>query len=92
MGDLRLAVSEAVGNAVLHAYDEGERGEIHFAADIEDGSLEIVISDDGHGFRSGSSEGLGLGLGIIANVCADFSIRQRAPRGTEVWMRFLLDA
>jgi anti-sigma regulatory factor (Ser/Thr protein kinase) len=92
MGDIALAVSEAVGNVVVHAYDPGEHGIVHFAADVEDGSLEIVISDEGHGFRSGSSEGLGLGLGVIASMCADFSIRQGDPRGTEVWMRFLLDA
>jgi anti-sigma regulatory factor (Ser/Thr protein kinase) len=92
MGDIALAVSEAVSNVVVHAYEPGEDGIVHFAADVEDGSLEIVISDDGHGFRSGSSEGLGLGLGILASACADFGIRQRAPRGTEVWMRFVLDA
>jgi anti-sigma regulatory factor (Ser/Thr protein kinase) len=92
MGDIALAVSEAVGNVVLHAYEPGEPGIVHFAADVEDDSLEIVISDEGHGLRSGSSEGLGLGLGIIASVCADFGIRQVSPHGTEVWMRFLLDA
>ena len=92
MGDIHLAVSETVGNVVRHAYDEGEDGLVHFAADVEDDSLEIVISDDGGGFRSGESDGLGLGLGMVAGVCADFSIRQREPRGTEVWLRFMLDA
>jgi hypothetical protein len=29
---------------------------------------------------------------MVASLSADFSIRERVPRGTEIWMRFLLDA
>jgi serine/threonine-protein kinase RsbW len=90
VGDIALAVSEAVANAVRHAYDEGDDGELHLAADVEEGILEIVIADDGHGIREGASGGLGMGLGVIADVCADFAIRERSPRGTEIWMRFHL--
>lgn len=92
LGDIRLAVSEGVTNVVRHAYRPGHEGPVHYAADIEDGSLEIVIADDGEGIRPGPAEGSGLGLGIVAEVTANFAIRQRLPRGTELWMSFLLDA
>src|SRR3954466_16327283 len=46
LGDVGLAVSEAVGNIVAHAYDDGEEGMVHLAADIEESSLEMVVADD----------------------------------------------
>ena len=92
LGLIELAVSEAVANVVQHAYRPGDHGLIHVAADVEEGTLEIVVGDDGHGFRSGETEGQGLGLPAIAGITADFAISQRIPQGTEVWMRFFLPA
>jgi anti-sigma regulatory factor (Ser/Thr protein kinase) len=91
LGDIGLVVSEAVGNVVAHAYenDDDDPGGVHIAADVEDSSLEIVVADDGLGIRDGESSGLGLGLSLIADTCADFAIRERAQGGTEVWMRFV---
>lgn len=87
---IALAVSEAVANAVIHAY--GRRAApgalVHYAADVGDGDLEIVIADDGDGLQAGDpSAGLGLGLGLIAELSDDFAITGRSP-GLEVWMRF----
>jgi anti-sigma regulatory factor (Ser/Thr protein kinase) len=85
------AVSEAVSNVVTHAYASPlDRGNVHFAADVENHTLEVVVSDDGHGFQPGQSAGVGLGLSVIASSSARFGINQRQPHGTEVWMRFLL--
>jgi anti-sigma regulatory factor (Ser/Thr protein kinase) len=85
------AVSEAVSNVVTHAYaSPADRGNVHFAADVERHALEVVISDDGHGFQPGQGAGAGLGLSVIASSSAHFGINQRQPHGTEVWMRFLL--
>jgi anti-sigma regulatory factor (Ser/Thr protein kinase) len=91
LGDIRLAVSEAVANVVMHAYEPGSRGEVHLRAVCSGGAIEVVITDDGLGIRNKPSEGQGLGLGILANVTADFSINQRAEGGTEIRMRFFLD-
>jgi len=89
-GDVALAVSEAVDNIVLHAYDTNDEGVVHYAADVDDGDLEIVIADDGSGIREGApSDGLGLGLRLIAALSNDFAITAR-PEGLEVWMRFAL--
>jgi serine/threonine-protein kinase RsbW len=92
LANIALAVSEAATNVVRHAYLPGRKGAIDYAADVEDGSLEIVIADDGEGIRPGPAEGSGLGLVIVSSVSADFAIRERRPRGTELWMSFLLDA
>lgn len=89
---IELAVSEAVANVVQHAYRPGDDGLVHVAADVESGTIEIVVADDGHGFREGQTDGQGLGLPTIAGVTGDFAIAQRMPHGTEVWMRFFLPA
>ncbi|HEX5984227.1 MAG TPA: ATP-binding protein [Solirubrobacterales bacterium] len=87
--DIALAVSEATANAVKYAYRSAGTGTIELSASAEDGRLTLLISDCGEGFREGSSEGLGLGLTIIADVCHDLEIVQGEP-GTQVLMRFLL--
>jgi anti-sigma regulatory factor (Ser/Thr protein kinase) len=90
LGDLRLAVTEAVGNAVMHAYETGEQGVVHVNAGVADGILEVTVADEGHGIRAKSSSGQGLGLALVASTTAEFSIAARRPRGTEVRMRFVL--
>jgi serine/threonine-protein kinase RsbW len=85
--DVALAVSEAVTNAVKYAYQAEIPGEVELAGTIEDGWLEIRIHDRGEGFGAGSSDGLGLGLSIIARLCGDLRIIQEG-NGTEVQMRF----
>lgn len=89
--DVALAVTEAAANVVRHAYPDRDDGMIFVAADCEDGTLEVVISDDGAGFGGAEpAEGLGAGLRLIAASAASFGIAARDPSGVEVWMRFLL--
>jgi serine/threonine-protein kinase RsbW len=88
--DIALAVTEAVTNVIVHAYPPGGVGTLSIAADIEEGELEIVVTDEGQGFRPGASPGLGAGLSIVAETASDFAIRENEPRGIELWMRFHL--
>jgi len=87
---VRLAVSEALNNAVTHAF-AGSGGDVHVAADVEDRDLEVVVSDAGLGFRTGVSPGAGLGMLVIERCCDAFLVHNRVPTGVEVWMRFWLD-
>ena len=85
---VRLAASEAVTNAVLHAYRD-EPGSIYVNAAVVAGELWVLISDDGCGLEPRPDRpGLGLGLGLISQVSDDFAIVSRASGGTEVRMRF----
>lgn len=94
-GTIGLAITEAVANVVVHAYrDRSDPATVTVEADADpdDGDLQIVVADDGLGLSSRyESDGLGMGLGIIADLADDFAIRDRRPRGTEVFMRFALD-
>jgi stage II sporulation protein AB (anti-sigma F factor) len=88
---IRLVVSEAVSNSVLHAYD-GEKGEIQVTAAVLPGELWILIADEGAGLRAERSEnrGLGLGLGWMAQFSDGLTLLTRSWGGLEVRLRFEL--
>jgi serine/threonine-protein kinase RsbW len=81
-----LAVTEACGNVVMHAYPPGEVGWIEMVAEHVDGTMTISVLDDGVGLDAEVlSEGLGLGLTLIRRV-AQAEIQARPRGGTEVRM------
>jgi serine/threonine-protein kinase RsbW len=87
IADVRLAVTEAATNAVIHAYAETD-GELKVTAAVREGELTIVIGDAGPGLvERENSPGLGLGLAIIANVVERLKIASR-PGSTEILMAF----
>jgi len=87
---VRLSVSEALTNAIVHAYP-GRSGEIRVLAGYTGGELWIVVSDDGRGLRAPSpTPGLGLGLALIAEVADEFEVAERDDGGTEARMCFRL--
>lgn len=88
LADVRLAVTEAATNAVMHAYADGE-GELTLTAVVQRGELEIVVGDAGTGFRDRSdSPGLGVGLSIIASVAERLKIVSSPSGGTQIHMAF----
>jgi serine/threonine-protein kinase RsbW len=87
--DITLAVSEAVTNAVKYAYGPGEPGDVELSVSAEDAWLTLRISDRGQGFGTDPSDGLGLGLTIIARLSDRLKIFQEGA-GTQVVMRFLI--
>jgi anti-sigma regulatory factor (Ser/Thr protein kinase) len=84
---VRLAVSEALTNAVLHAYDE-RGGAIHVSASRSGPELWVRIADDGGAGGAKPSPGLGMGLALIAHMTDHFAMSKRIEGGTEIQMRF----
>jgi anti-sigma regulatory factor (Ser/Thr protein kinase) len=86
--DVRLAVTEAVANAVVHAYRGGKAGTILVRARHERGRLLVTVADDGLGMAPNpDKEGLGLGIPLITKFCKDVRFSSSAE-GTIVSMSF----
>lgn len=89
---LRLAASEAISNVVRHAYPR-EHGLVHVTAALAGDELWLLVSDDGHGLSAAThSPGLGVGMALIAWLSDYFAVVSRGGGGTEVRMRFALQA
>lgn len=87
---VKLAVSEAVTNSVLHAY-RGGPGKIQVTAAVAGSELWVLVADEGGGLHPEPHRpGLGLGLGLISQVCDEMAIVARSGGGTEVRIRFEL--
>src|SRR5689334_4815090 len=88
--DIALAVSEAVTNAVLHAYRDGRAGDMRVVACAESTRLVVVVRDYGCGMSPHpNSPGLGLGLSVIGRLATELSIeRPDEGGGTRLRMSF----
>jgi len=98
IGDIKTAVSEAVTNAIVHAYPD-ELGKISIKTRIYPGKvLEIVVRDWGRGienidqarqplFTTGGEERSGMGFTIMESFMDRLTVRSAPGRGTTVTMR-----
>lgn len=87
-GDVKLAVSEAVTNAVVHAFRDRAPGTISVKADVDEGRLVVVVADDGTGMRPNpDSAGLGLGISLITSLSGEARF-DSSPDGLTVSMVF----
>ena len=97
INDIKTAVSEAVTNAIVHAYpDTLGRGSVKLRI-REDRILEIVVKDWGVGiadvdqartplFTTGSEERSGMGFTIMESFMDTLKVRSAPGRGTTVTM------
>jgi len=95
LADLKLAVTEACGNAVRHAYPDSG-GEVSISFVVADDVLEMIVEDQGTGLDRESLldgepparplEG-GMGMAIIRTIADELDVRVGADgRGTIVRM------
>ena len=91
--DIALAVTEALGNAVLHAYVGHDRpGCVAVDAWMHKRSLEVVVCDEGNGMVPRTdSPGMGLGLTLIERIAEQLRLEETRP-GVRVRMTFAIGA
>jgi serine/threonine-protein kinase RsbW len=84
-----LAVTEAVTNAVVHAYRGDDSGDVRVVACAEPSRLVLVVRDYGCGMGPRhDSPGLGIGLPTIGHLAEEFSIEAPEGEGTRLRMHF----
>jgi len=98
LGDIKTAVSEAVTNAIVHAYPD-TLGKIVVKARVLEGNvLEVSVRDWGKGiadveqarkplYTTGGEERSGMGFTIMESFMDKVSIRSAEGKGTRVTMR-----
>lgn len=98
IGDIKTAVSEAVTNAIVHAYPDSI-GRIRIQARLYAGGiLELVVRDWGVGiadvdearrpmFTTGGEERSGMGFTIMESFMDSLRVRSAPGKGTVVTMK-----
>lgn len=92
LSDIKLAVTEACTNVVVHAYDDGHVGTLEVTATMRAERLTVIVRDEGRGIvPRPDSPGLGLGLPLIATLAESLELGTGEENQTEVRMTFRLD-
>lgn len=94
--EIKVVVSEAVTNSIVHGYGEDPRGMIRIIAQIFPDRLEVTVEDGGRGIEDVEAavrpkeilpgERLGVGFMFIKAFTDDFSVYSRPGEGTRVTM------
>lgn len=98
ISDVKTAVSEAVTNVIIHAYDRPEE-KVELACSITGNSVEIVVSDAGKGIPDVQKamepfyttkpelERSGMGFAFMEAFMDEIRVSSEVGTGTKVWMR-----
>jgi serine/threonine-protein kinase RsbW len=91
LSNIRLAVTEACTNVVVHAYPDGQEGPLEVLATLQEEKLVVVVRDRGPGIGPRpDSPGLGLGLPLIVSLTESVLLGRDDDERTEVRMTFPL--
>ena len=98
LGDIKTSVSEAVTNAIVHAYPDTIGKIVVRARILANSTLEISVHDWGRGiddvdkarepmFTTGGDERSGMGFTIMESFMDSLKVRSKSGKGTVVTMR-----
>ena len=98
LGDIKTAVSEAVTNAIVHAYPDTLGWIVVKARLLEGGGLEVTVRDWGRGipdiakareplYTTGGEERSGMGFTIMESFMDTLRVTSKEGQGTKVVMR-----
>lgn len=93
--EIKVAVSEAVSNAVIHAYPDAP-GEVFVEASLDEGTLEVMVRDTGKGIAdvararqatfSTEPDRMGLGFVFMESFMDHLEVSSKPGEGTTILM------
>jgi stage II sporulation protein AB (anti-sigma F factor) len=99
--ELKVAVSEAVSNAIIHGYHNNPNELVYLDIDLDSEALRIVVKDKGCGISdieqamqpaySTDPERMGLGFVFMQSFMDDLQVESTVDKGTIVTMTKQLD-
>lgn len=95
--EVKVAVSEAVSNAVIHAYTGRSGGVVILEGSIQSGGLVISVEDFGKGIEdvalarqpsfTTDPNRMGLGFSFMEAFVDELEVRSERDKGTKIVMR-----
>ncbi len=97
--DIKMAVSEAVTNSIIHAYENRDDCEICIKCAYEDESVSIEVIDHGKGIQnideamtalyttSIDEERAGLGFTVMQSMMSEVEVFSKVGHGTTIKMK-----
>lgn len=93
--ELKVAISEAVSNAIIHGY-QNNKGEIEISMEVNHNQLVIIVADQGRGIEepaeafkasyTTTDNRMGLGLTFINSFMDQVELDSRLGAGTKIKM------
>ncbi len=90
---MSLIVNEVVSNAYKHAFDKGQTGEILFTLKLKNEKVELIISDNGKGFKEDEVKTDSLGVEIVSGLAEQlggkYKFKSEVDKGTIFSLTFV---
>ena len=98
LSDIKMAVSEAVTNSIIHGYDEDESKFVYLRCELKDRTIKVVIEDRGNGIENVEQamqpmytskpelERSGMGFSFMENFMDSLDVVSIKGEGTKVVM------
>ena len=97
LDEIKVAISEAVSNAIIHGYENDSTQVVILSASIDDGqNLHISVEDSGRGIDdldlalqpafSTKPERMGFGFVFMQSFMSNFKVETEPGQGTKVFM------
>lgn len=97
--EIKTALSEAVTNSIIHAYDKNNEGVIELYCAIKDNMIEIVIQDHGIGIEDiekareplytskPEQERSGMGFTVMETFMDEVEVQSVPGEGTKITLK-----
>jgi len=96
LDEIKVAVSEAVSNCIIHGYENDPNRTVSVVGTIQEDILEIIVEDDGKGIAdiakaiqpaySTCPERMGLGFTFMHSFMDKVDVESAVNKGTRVTM------